>query len=108
LLAELVRRGWLEEDAAAAMLTWPHSGFGAYLGPSIADRAGVLRVARHAARAAVAESRLRYDAERAEVELVSDRRRHDTKVPGSSATRRGCSRCGCGGATTVPTPGSTG
>ena len=33
----------------------------------------MLRVARYSARAAVAESRLRYDAERAEVELVADR-----------------------------------
>jgi hypothetical protein len=64
---------WLEEHQAAAMLSWPHSGFGAYLGPSIEERAGVLRVARYSARAPVAESRLRYDAERAEVELVSDR-----------------------------------
>ena len=56
------------------MLAWPHSGFSAYVGPAIAaeDRAAVLRVARYGARAPVAESRLRYDAERAEVELVSD------------------------------------
>ena len=67
VLAEFVRRGWLEEDAAAAMLAWPHSGFGAYLGPAIAERAALLRVARYSARAPVAESRLRYDAARAEV-----------------------------------------
>ena len=73
VLAEFVRRGWLEEDAAAAMLAWPHSGFGGYLGPRIAEREAQLRVARYSARAPVAESRLRYDAERAEVELVSDR-----------------------------------
>jgi hypothetical protein len=44
------------------------------VGPRIEpeDRASVLRVARYGARAPVAESRLRYDAERAEVELVSD------------------------------------
>jgi hypothetical protein len=29
VLAEFVRRGWFEEDEAAAMLAWPHSGFGA-------------------------------------------------------------------------------
>ena len=71
-----VERDWLEEDAAQAMLSWPHSGFGAHIGPTIAadDRAGLLRVARYAARAPVAESRLRYDAERAEVDLVSDAR----------------------------------
>ena len=33
----------------------------------------MLRVARYSARAPVAESRLRYDAARAEVELASDR-----------------------------------
>ena len=44
-----------------------------YLGPRIEEREGVLRVARYSARAPVAEGRLRYDAERAEVELVADR-----------------------------------
>ena len=29
------------------MLGWPHSGFGAYVGPRIEDREGVLRVARN-------------------------------------------------------------
>jgi hypothetical protein len=73
VLAEFVRRGWLEEDDAMAMLAWPHSGFGAYLGPRIEECEGLLRVARYSARAPVADSRLRYDAERAEVELVADR-----------------------------------
>jgi hypothetical protein len=73
VLAEFVRRGWLEEEAATGMLAWPHSGFGAYLGPRIEDREGLLRVARYSARAPVAESRLRYDAERAEVELIAGR-----------------------------------
>ena len=73
VLAEFVRRGWLEEDAAAGMMSWPHSGFGAYIGPRIEEREGLLRVARYSARAPVAEARLRHDAERAEVELVSDR-----------------------------------
>jgi hypothetical protein len=72
-LAWFVRQGWLEEDEAAGMLAGPHSGFGAYVGPRIEERAGMLRVARYSARAPIAESRLRYDAERAEVELVSDR-----------------------------------
>ena len=73
VLAAFVRQGWLEEDAAAGMLAWPHSGFGAYLGPRIEDGAALLRVARYCARAPVAESRLRYDAARTEVELVADR-----------------------------------
>jgi hypothetical protein len=76
VLGWFVAAGWLEEDAAGAMLAWPHSGFGVHVGPAIAgeDRAGLLRVARYGARAPVAEGRLRYDAERAEVELVSDAR----------------------------------
>ena len=75
VLALFVRQGWLEADAAASMLSWPHSGFSAHVGPRIEpeDRASVLRVARYGARAPVAESRLRYHAERAEVELVADR-----------------------------------
>jgi hypothetical protein len=76
VLAGFVEQGWLEEEAAAAMMSWPHSGFGAYLGPQLGaeDREGVLRVARYAARAPVAESRLRYEAARGEVELVSEAR----------------------------------
>jgi hypothetical protein len=38
------------------------------------DRESVLRVARYSARSPVVESRLRYDAEGAEVELVPDAR----------------------------------
>ena len=73
VLALFVRQGWIEEDAAASMLAWPHSGFSAHVGSAIAaeDRAAVLRVARYGARAPVAQSRLRYDAELAEVELAS-------------------------------------
>ena len=76
VLAAFVRAGWLEEEAAIAMLGWPHSGFGAHVGPPIAgaDREGLLRVARYGARAPVAESRLRYHVERAEIERVSDAR----------------------------------
>jgi hypothetical protein len=76
VLRWFVAQQWLEEDAAQAMLGWPHSGFGAHVGPRLAadDRAGVLRVARYAARAPVAESRLRYHPECATVELVSDAR----------------------------------
>ncbi len=36
VLSLLVREGWLEQDAAASMLAWPHSGFSAYVGPAIA------------------------------------------------------------------------
>lgn len=75
-LAWFVAQPWLEQEAAPAMLGWPHSGCGAHLGPPLAaeDRQGVLRVARDAARAPLADSRLRDDAERAEVELVADAR----------------------------------
>ena len=74
VLAWFVREGWLEVEAAAAMLAWPHSGFGAHIGPLIAgdDRESLTRVARYGARAPIAEDRLRYHAERAEVELASD------------------------------------
>jgi hypothetical protein len=56
------------------MLAWPHSGFGAHIGPVIDgdDRQSLTRVARYGARAPIAEDRLRYHAERAEVELASD------------------------------------
>jgi hypothetical protein len=76
VLGWFVAQEWLEEEAAEAMLAWPHSGFGAHVGPRLAaeDREGLLRVARDAARAPVAESRRRDDAERAEVERVSDAR----------------------------------
>jgi hypothetical protein len=74
VLARFVRQSWFEADAAAAMLVWPHSGFGAHVGAAIAadDPAAVLRVARYGARAPVAGSRVRYDAGRAQVELASD------------------------------------
>lgn len=74
VLAWFARQGWLEEEAALAMLAWPHSGFGAHVGPLIAgdDRQSLTRVARYGARAPVAEDRLRYHAERAEVEIASD------------------------------------
>src|SRR3970040_626619 len=47
--AAFVRPGGREEDAADGMRAWPHSGFGAYLGPRIEEREGVLRVARYSA-----------------------------------------------------------
>ena len=43
VLAWFVRQGWLDEDVAAGMLAWPHSGFGAYVGPSIEERESVRR-----------------------------------------------------------------
>ena len=75
VLAWFVAAEWLDEAAAAGMLAWPDSGFGVHIGPAIAgeDRNALLRVARYSARAPVTESLLRYDADRAEVELVSDR-----------------------------------
>lgn len=50
VLAELVRQGWPEAETAARMLAWPHSRFGAYVGPAIADREGQVGVVRYAAR----------------------------------------------------------
>jgi hypothetical protein len=45
VLAEFLRQGWLEKAAAAAMLAWSHSGFGAHVGTRIEEREGLLRVA---------------------------------------------------------------
>jgi len=129
VLGWFVAQEWLEEDVAQAMLGWPHSGFGAHVGPRIAadDRAGLLRVARYAARAPVAESRLRYDAERAEVELVSAAREGPyvgarrmsalwrATAPVLRWPSRGCATMPSGRrwswsrtAATAPTPGCTG
>lgn len=46
-----VRQDWPETDAAAAMPSWPYSGFSVYVGPRIEreDRASVLWVARYGA-----------------------------------------------------------
>ena len=45
VLTGFVDHGWLDQDAATAMLAWPHSGFGAHIGPPIHadDRDGLLR-----------------------------------------------------------------
>lgn len=56
-----VTPGRLDDDAATAMPTWPHSGFGTYVGPRIEsdERAGLLRVARYEARALALHNPLR-------------------------------------------------
>jgi hypothetical protein len=36
VLSLFVREGWFDEAAAASMLAWPHSGFGAHVGAAIA------------------------------------------------------------------------
>ena len=45
VLAWFVDHRWLDEDAATAMFGWPHSGFGAHIGPVVHadDRDGLRR-----------------------------------------------------------------
>ena len=43
VLRMFVRRGWLEEDAPASLLAWPHSGFGAHVGSRIEPRSSWCR-----------------------------------------------------------------
>ena len=38
VLAWFAEAEWLDPDAAAGMLAWPHSGFGVHVGPAIAGR----------------------------------------------------------------------
>ena len=60
VLRLFVRRGLFEEDQAAGMLRWPHSGFQVHAGVGVpeADRAFALRLARYCARNPVVLERL--------------------------------------------------
>ena len=55
------------------MLSWPHSGFHVHHGVRIEadDALGILQIARYSARAPMALERLRYDASKEEVTLLS-------------------------------------
>ncbi|MFN0181270.1 MAG: transposase, partial [Gemmatimonadales bacterium] len=63
VLRLFVRRGLFEEDQAAGMLQWPHSGFHVHAGVGVPEdeRAFALRLARYCARNPVALERLTYD-----------------------------------------------
>ena len=63
----LVRRGRLEEDAAAGLLGWRHSGFSVHHAIRVEpwDAAGVERLCRYLVHPPIALGRLRYDRARA-------------------------------------------
>lgn len=63
----LVRRGRLEEDAAAGLLSWRHSGFSVHHAIRVEpdDRAGVERLCRYLVHPPIAVGRLTYDGVRA-------------------------------------------
>jgi hypothetical protein len=63
VLRLFVRRRLFDEDQAAGMLTWPHSGFHVHAAVWVSDdvRAFATRLARYCARNPVALERLVYD-----------------------------------------------
>ncbi|MFQ5974050.1 MAG: transposase [Alphaproteobacteria bacterium] len=63
----LVRQGRLEEDAAAGLLSWRHSGFSVHHAIQVEpdDRAGVERLSRYLVHPPIALGRLTYDGGRA-------------------------------------------
>jgi hypothetical protein len=80
LLRQFVQRELLSEEQARSMLSWPHSGFHVHHGVRIEadDALGLLQVARYSARAPIALERLRYDAAKEQVTLLSDKREGPT------------------------------
>ncbi len=75
ILAAFVRLDLFTPEVADSMLAWPHSGFHVHHHVRIesGDAAGRAHVARYAARAPVALSRMTYDAKDAVVRIVSDK-----------------------------------
>jgi hypothetical protein len=75
VLRLFVRRGLFEEDQAAGMLQWPHSGFQVHAGIGVPedDRAFALRLARYCARNPIALERLTYDSGLDQVSYRSDK-----------------------------------
>jgi hypothetical protein len=71
VLAAFVHEGLFTPEVADSMLAWPHSGFHVHNAVRIeaGDTRGALHIARYAARAPVALSRMSYDAERATVRI---------------------------------------
>jgi hypothetical protein len=63
----LVRRGRLEEDAAAGLLSWRHSGFSVHSAIRVepGDKEGVERLSRYLVHPPIALGRLQYDGTRA-------------------------------------------
>ncbi len=75
VLAAFVKQGLFTPETADSMLAWPHSGFHVHHHVRIdaGDPRGRAHVARYAARAPVALSRMAYDAGEAVVRIVSDK-----------------------------------
>jgi len=75
VLAAFVREGLFTPETADSMLVWPHSGFHVHHHVRIEadDAEGRAHLARYAARAPVALSRMTYDAEEGVVRIVSDK-----------------------------------
>ena len=100
----LVRRGRLEEDAAAGLLSWRHSGFSVHHAIRVEpdDTAGVERLCRYLVHPPIALGRLMYDGVRAgyrgrRVHPVSGARRASPSTHwrcwrgcASTSRRRGC------------------
>ena len=114
VLRLFVRLALFDEDQAAGMLTWPHSGFHVHTAVCLSedDRAFATRLARHCARNPVALERLTSDRTAKAVTYRSDKAKvprrgprlptRSSSSPGSSCTFRirGTSRRG----TTAGTP----
>jgi hypothetical protein len=75
VLAAFVKEGLFTPETANSMLAWPHSGFHVHHHVRIDtdDEKGRAQLARYAARAPVALSRITYDAEERIVRIVSDK-----------------------------------
>jgi hypothetical protein len=88
VLRLFVRRALFDEDQAAGMLTWPHSGFHVHTAVWIPedDRAFATRLARYCARNPVALERLTYDRAAKVVTYRSDKSEGPTA--GTEATDR--------------------
>ncbi len=75
VLRAFVQHGLFNDEVAASMLAWPHSGFHVHNAVRLdgEDLRGTLQLARYAARAPVALARITYDATKQQVLLASDK-----------------------------------
>ena len=75
VLRAFVQRGLFSAEVAASMLAWPHSGFHVHNAVRLDgdDLGGLLQLARYAARAPLALTRITYDAAKPQVLVASDK-----------------------------------
>lgn len=75
VLRAFVQRGLFSAEVAASMLAWPHSGFHVHNAVRLDgdDLGGLLPLARYAARAPLALTRITYDAAKPQVLVASDK-----------------------------------